>query len=124
MVVKMVEDRTLLLAEMPFVAVESGAELVYGQPDQKDLRQELEALMQAILTHKAFARLSSTERVAFQSDYTFGLMHLLRTGDCQFMFDEMEEWFEYLEELADYDEFQSDMQKQGIDLNALELADV
>jgi len=124
MVVKALEDRVLLLAEMPFVSLESGAKQVYAQPAQKELRQELEALIQAILAHEAFAKLSSTERIAFQSDYTSGLMHLLRTGDCQFMFNEMEEWFEYLEELADYDEFQSDMQRQGIDLDALELADV
>ena len=88
---------------------------MYAQLSQEQLREELEALMQAILAHEAFARLSSAERVAFQSDYTSGLVHLLRTGGCRPMFNEMEEWFEYLEELADYDEFEDDMREQGID---------
>lgn len=37
-----------------------------------------------------------------------GIATLLLKGDCQPLFEDMEEWHEYLEELVDYDEFEAD----------------
>ena len=83
---------------------------IFNQPSQVNARKQLPNLLKLIFTNKEFlAKLTPDERIAFYNDYTKGIANLLLTGDCLSLFEEMQEWCEYLEELVDYDEFKSDI---------------
>ena len=82
----------------------------FDQPPQVNARKQLPNLLKLIFTNQEFlTKLTPSERMAFYNDYTEGIANLLLTGDCLSLFEEMQEWYEYLEELVDYDEFKSDI---------------
>jgi hypothetical protein len=94
---------------------------MYSRPEQEGLREQLPHLLSAIFTNDDFSKLRASERVAFHNDYTDGVAKLLLTGDCRPLFDAMEEWYEVLEELADYEEFEAELKREhNIDLRYLE----
>lgn len=112
----------LTAVENCFVEAKLRGGEVYSRPEQERLREQLPHLLRAIFTNDDFSKLSASERVAFYNDYTDGVAKLLLTGDCRPLFDAMEEWHEYLEELADYEEFETELKEEhGIDLSDLEL---
>jgi hypothetical protein len=90
------------------------AELNYGkipnQPSQINAQKQLHKLLKLIFASKEFVtKLTLDERTEFYNDYTNGIANVLLTGDCLSFFEEMQEWYEYLEELEDYDEFRNDI---------------
>ncbi len=83
---------------------------IFNQPSQVNARKQLPNLLKLLFTNQEFlTKLTPGERIAFYNDYTNGIATLLFTGDCLSLFEEMQEWYEYLEELVDYDEFKSDI---------------
>jgi len=90
------------------------AELNYGkipnQPSQINAQKQLHKLLKLIFASKEFVtKLTLDERTEFYNDYTNGIANTLLTGDYLSFFEEMQEWYEYLEELEDYDEFRNDI---------------
>ena len=87
---------------------------IFNQSSQVNARRQLPNLLKLIFTNQEFlTKLTPSERMAFYNDYTEGIANLLLTGDCLSLFEEMQEWYEYLEELVDYDEFKSDIKTRG-----------
>jgi len=63
-----------------------------------------------IFASKEFVtKLTLDERIAFYNDYTDRITNVLLTRDCRSFFEKMQELYEYLEELEDYDEFKKDI---------------
>lgn len=107
-----------------FAEAESRSKAVYDRPEQAKWREQLPHLLKAIFASSKFhAKLTPKERIAFYNDYTRGIATLLLKGDCQPLFEDMEEWYEYLEELVDYDEFEAELKdKHNLVLQDIELA--
>jgi hypothetical protein len=85
---------------------------------------QIPRLLKAIFASSEFhVKLTPKERIAFYNDYTRGITALLLKGDCQPLFEDMQEWYEYLEELVDYDEFEADVKEEhNLVLQDIELA--
>ena len=119
------EDFDLVSVTECFAEAESRGKEVYDQPEQAGLREQLpRLLLKAIFASSEFhAKLTLKERIAFYNDYTRGITALLLKGDCQLLFEDMQEWYEYLEELVDYDEFEADVKEEhNLVLQDMELA--
>ncbi|MCD6553709.1 MAG: hypothetical protein J7M16_06850 [Anaerolineae bacterium] len=118
-----VETGIALTMERCFTEARARGQETYSRPEQAKWREQLSYLLQAIFTSDNFSKLSPGERIAFYDDYTNGVIKLLLTGDCQPLFDDMEEWYEYLEEVADYEEFEAELKEEcGVRLGDLKLA--
>ena len=93
-----------------FIKAKLSNNKTFDQLPQVNARKQLPNLLRLIFTNQEFlTKLTSDERISFYNDYTEGIANLLLTGDCLSLFEEMQEWYEYLEELVDYDEFKSDI---------------
>lgn len=111
--VEWVDDFDLVSVVECFAEAESRGKGIYDQPEQAKLREQLPRLLKAIFASGEFhAKLTPKERIAFHNDYTRGIATLILKGDCQPLFEDMEEWYEYLEELVDYDEFEADLKEE------------
>lgn len=88
------------------------------------MEKSVPCLLKAIFASSEFhAKLTPRERIAFYNDYTRDIATLLLKGDCRPLFEDMEEWYEYLEELADYDEFEANLREEhNLVLQDIELA--
>ena len=122
--IELVDDFDLVSVTECFAEAESRGKEVYDQPEQAKLREQLPRLLKAIFASSEFhAKLTPKERIAFYNDYTRGITALLLKGDCQPLFEDMQEWYEYLEELIDYDEFEADVKEEhNLVLRDIELA--
>ena len=123
-IIERVDDLNLVSVTECFAEAESRGKEVYGRPEQARLREQLPRLLKAIFASSEFhAKLTPRERIAFYNDYTRGIATLVLKGDCQPLFEDMEEWYEYLEELMDYDEFEADLKEEhSLVLQDIELA--
>ena len=119
-----VEDFDLVSLAECFAEAESRGKDIYIRPEQARWREQLPRLLKAIFASSEFhAKLTPKERIAFYNDYTRGIATLLLKGDCQPLFEDMQEWYEYLEELVDYDEFEADVKEEyNLVLRDIELA--
>jgi hypothetical protein len=119
-----VEDFDLVSVAECFAEAESRGKDIYIRPEQARWREQLPRLLKAIFASSEFhAKLTPKERIAFYNDYTRGIATLLLKGDCQPLFEDMQEWYEYLEELVDYDEFEADVKEEyNLVLRDIELA--
>ena len=119
-----VEDFDLVSVAECFAEAESRGKDIYIRPEQARWREQLPRLLKAIFASSEFhAKLTPKERIAFYNDYTRGITALLLKGDCQPLFEDMQEWYEYLEELIDYDEFEADVKEEhNLVLRDIELA--
>jgi hypothetical protein len=122
--IELVDDFDLVSVTECFAEAESRGKEVYDQPEQAKLREQLPRLLKAIFASSEFhAKLTPKERIVFYNDYTRGITALLLKGDCQPLFEDMQEWYEYLEELIDYDEFEADVKEEyNLVLRDIELA--
>ena len=122
--IEWVDDFDLASVTECFAEAQSRGKEVYDRPEQAGLREQLPRLLKAIFTSSEFhAKLTPKERVVFYNDYTRGITALLLKGDCQPLFEDMQEWYEYLEELVDYDEFEADVKEEhNLVLQDIELA--
>jgi hypothetical protein len=122
--IELVDDFDLVSVTECFAEAESRGKEVYDQPEQAKLREQLPRLLKAIFASSEFhAKLTPRERIVFYNDYTRGITALLLKGDCQPLFEDMQEWYEYLEELIDYDEFETDVKEEhNLVLRNIELA--
>ena len=122
--IELVDDFDLVSVTECFAEAESRGKEVYDQPEQAKLREQLPRLLKAIFASSEFhANLTPKERIVFYNDYTRGITALLLKGDCQPLFEDMQEWYEYLEELIDYDEFEADVKEEyNLVLRDIELA--
>ena len=122
--IELVDDFDLVSVTECFAEAESRGKEVYDQPEQAKLREQLPRLLKAIFASSEFhAKLTPKERIVFYNDYTRGITALLLKGDCQPLFEDMQEWYEYLEELIDYDEFEADLKEEhNLILQDIELA--
>ena len=122
--IELVDDFDLVSVTECFAEAESRGKEVYDQPEQAQLREQLPRLLKAIFASSEFhAKLTPKERIVFYNDYTRGITALLLKGDCQPLFEDMQEWYEYLEELTDYDKFEADVKEEhNLVLRDIELA--
>jgi hypothetical protein len=122
--IEIVDDFDLVSVRECFAEAESRGKDIYTRPEQARLREQLPRLLKAIFASREFhAQLTPKERIAFYNDYTRGIATLLLKGDCQPLFEGMEEWYEYLEELVDYDEFEAGLKEEhSLVLQDIELA--
>ena len=122
--IELVDDFDLVSVTECFAEAESRGKEVYDQPEQARWREQLPRLLKAIFASSEFhAKLTPKERIVFYNDYTRGITALLLKGDCQPLFEDMQEWYEYLEELIDYDEFEADVKEEyNLVLRDIELA--
>jgi len=122
--IELVDDFDLVSVTECFAEAESRGKEVYDQPEQAKLREQLPRLLKAIFASSEFhAKLTPKERIVFYNDYTRGITALLLKGDCQPLFEDMQEWYEYLEELTDYDKFEADVKEEhNLVLRDIELA--
>ena len=122
--IERVEDFDLVSVTECFTEAESRGKDIYTRPEQARWREQLPRLLKAIFASSEFhAKLTPKERIAFYNDYTRGIATLLLNGDCQPLFEDMEEWYEYLEELVDYDEFEASLREEhNLILQDIELA--
>ncbi|MGQ9627176.1 MAG: hypothetical protein ACUVV0_09780 [Anaerolineae bacterium] len=105
---RVLEEYKLASIEECFARAREQGQHVYDQPEQARLREQLPRLLKAIFTSEEFnAKLTPQEKIAFYDDYTRGIATLILTGDCQPLFSDTEEWYESLEELADYEKFKT-----------------
>ena len=111
----MVEPETLLNQELTalsecFRKAKLNYSKILNQPSQINAQKQIPKLLKLIFTNEEFlTKLTLDERIEFYNDYTNGIASLLLTGDCLLFFEDMQEWYEYLEELVDYEEFKSDI---------------
>ena len=122
--IELVDDFDLVSVAECFAEAESRGKDIYIRPEQARWREQLPRLLKAIFASSEFhAKLTPKERIAFYNDYTRGITALLLKGDCQPLFEDMQEWYEYLEELIDYDEFEADVKEEyNLVLRDIELA--
>lgn len=122
--IELIDDFDLGSVRECFAEAESRSKEVYDRPEQARWREQLPRLLKAIFASSEFhAKLTPRERIAFYNDYTRGIATLLLKGNCQPLFEDMEEWHEYLEELVDYDEFEADLKEEhNLVLQDMELA--
>jgi len=97
------ENQELTALSECFKKAELNYSKVLNQPSQINAQKQLPKLLKLIFSRKEFlTKLTANERLEFYNDYTNGIASVLLTGDCLSFFEEMQEWYEYLEELEDY----------------------